>query len=146
MTTGRRASIFEALDFTLRQIVLSPTRRIAIRNVKFTPVADEIYLVPSMLPARSDFVGVGTNIERNIGLFQVNIVGPTEKNAIDQDEVADAVCEHFKTNYKINRNGVLVRIGVTTGSTGGGVPYVSPEIVADGWRTLPVTIPWWCDA
>ncbi len=141
---GTRAIIAEALDYTLGTLVLDPVRRIAQRNRGFEPIVDEIYLKPTFMPARSDYVGVGTTSERFIGLYQVNVVGPDDKNPVIHDNVADAVAAHFK-GLKITRNSKLIRIGVTTGDATGGTPYVSAEIIANGWRTIPVTIPWWCD-
>jgi hypothetical protein len=66
-------------------------------------------------------------------------------SAVPQDQVADAVVEHFADQI-IRRNYLDIRIGSINGIGSGGVPYVSREITSDGSRMVPVTIPWWCDS
>lgn len=145
MTTpvGKHSIISEALDYRLNSISLSPSRRIANLGDSFQPVVGEIYLRPSYLPNRSDYAAVGTTLRRHTGLYQVDVVGPTNQGNIPQIEVVDSVIEWFAGQI-ISRNSLHIRIGSYDGS--GGVPYPSPELNAGGWRTIPITIPWWCDA
>lgn len=144
---GQNAAIGETLDYWLSTLDVSALSisapRVAWRNLAFTPILGETYLRPAILPANSDYGSVGTNMRRHIGLYQVNVVGPIAVSAVPQDQIADAIVELY-INQAISRNGILVRIGKTDGGING-IPYVSSELTVGGWRTVPVTIPWWCD-
>lgn len=143
-TTGKTASIGNALNYQLAQLTLSPARRIAWPNASFTPVANEIYLRPRFMPNRTDHAAVGVNApSRHRGIYQIEVVGPARTPAPEtQDEVVDAVIEHFK-GQTIARNGVRVRIGSFDGSPG--IPYRGSSLTVKGWAEIAVTIPWWCD-
>lgn len=142
--TWKNAGIAEALDYKLSTLTLSPVRRVSWRNLPFTPVTNEIYLKPFYMPAGSNYAAIGADLRRHIGLYQVNVVGPVGVTPVTQDAIADLIVEHF-VNQTISRNGLLVRIGVITGSSGNSVPSPAPEIIVDGWRTIPITVPWWLD-
>jgi hypothetical protein len=143
---GKNTGISEALNYHLSQLALSPTRNISWPNLSFTPSAGEIYLEPTFIPNRANYIGLNTSIRRISGLYQINVFGPTKVSPVPQDEIADLVVEHY-LGARINRNNVLVRVGLSDGGgSGSGVPYASPAIIADGWRMVPVTVPWWCDA
>jgi len=139
---GKNAIILEALGYKLSTLVLSPTRRVAWPDLTFTPLVNEIYLRPRFLPGRSNFGAVGSTLRRHVGIYQVDVCGPPTKGSIPQMEVVDAVIEHFVSQV-IVRNNASIRIGSYDGSSG--VPYQSPELLEGGWRTIPITIPWWCD-
>lgn len=143
-TTGKTASIANALKYRLGQLTLSPTRRIAWPNIAFVPVDGEIYLEPRFLPNTADYGAVGANApRRHRGLYQVGVRGPALTPTPEaQDEVADAVIDHF-AGQTISRNGVSVRIGSFDGSSG--LPYRGSALTQSGWSIIPVTIPWWCD-
>lgn len=142
--TGKTASISDALSDRLRQLTLSPPRRVAWPGMVFTASVGEIYLEPRLLPNTTDFGAVGVNApRRHRGLYQVTVYGPAIAASPEpQDEIVDRVIEHFVAQT-ITRNGVTVRIGSFDGSPS--VPYPSSALIAKGWRSVAVTIPWWCD-
>ena len=139
---GKHAIISEALGYRLSLLVMVPERRVAYPNISFSPIEGEIYLRSAYLPNQSDFGAVGSNLRRHVGLYQVDVVGPTNAGPVPQLEVVDAVIEHF-VGQNIVRNSKTIRIGAFDGSSG--VPSAAPELIQDGWRTIPITIPWWCD-
>lgn len=142
MTTGKNTSIGEALDYWLNSLVLTPTRRIAQRNLTFVPEVNEIYLRPTVLHANTDFGDIGARMRRHRGIYLVGVFGPVNTGPTTQSEIADLIVEHF-VSETISRNGVNVRIGTPDG--GPGVPSQGTESSVGGWRNIPVSIPWWCD-
>lgn len=139
---GNQAIIREALDYWLSTLVTEPPSRVAWPNLTFKPSMNEVYLSPSYLPNRTDWGGVTTAFRRHRGIYQVSVRGPVDVGPIPLAEIADKVIELF-TAQNIVRNGITVRIGSFDGTEG--VPYQSPELIAGGWRVIPVTIPWWAD-
>lgn len=144
MTTpvGKHAIISEALNYRLSTLVLNPVRRVAWPDESFAPIVGEIYFEPSYIPNRTDFGEVGGTLRRHRGLYQVDVKGPEDKGPVPQLEIADLIIEHFVSQI-IVRNGASIRIGSFDGSSA--VPYPAPELIVNGWRTIPITIPWWCD-
>lgn len=140
--TGKTARIFEALNYRLSTLTLSPTRRVAWPNLSFVPVVGEIYLKPAHLPVRADYAAVGTVMRRHTGLYQVSVFGPVNVTPVTQDEIVDLIVEHFAAQT-ITRNSQTVRIGRVDGESS--VPTVAPELIEEGWRQVPITIPWYCD-
>lgn len=144
MTTGRTASIEDALLYHLSVLILAPAWPIAWPNLAFTPQIGQAYLEPRFLPNVTDRAGAGTNAaRRHRGLFQVTCFGTENTGSAPSSEVADAIIEHFGPDVVIDRNGVRVRIGSFDGSSS--VPYRSQGFNENGWWVVPVTIPWWCD-
>lgn len=139
---GKHAIISEALDYRLSTLVTSPVCRIAHRSASFAPTIGETYLRPNYLPNATDYGAVGSTLRRHVGLYQVDVVGPVNVGPVPQLEIVDAVIEWFVAQT-IARNSLRIRIGTYDGNPG--VPYPSPELIDGGWRTIPITIPWWCD-
>lgn len=140
---GKNSIIREALDYRLSTLVLSPVRRVFYEGSVSAPATGEICLVTHYMPNGTDFGSVGANApRRHRGIYQIDVKGPTNGGPIPQSEVVDAVIEHFISQY-ITRNGLTVRIGTFDG--GPSVPSAAPELTENGWTTIPVSVPWWCD-
>lgn len=141
---GKTASIEDAMLYHLSLLVLTPAVPIAAANLAFAPTLGQPYLEVSFLPNQTDRAGVGINApRRHRGLLQVTVYGKEFDGSLPTSEIADSVIEHFAPDTVIDRNGVRVRIGSYDGSAS--VPYRSQGFNDDGWRIVPVTIPWWCD-
>lgn len=144
MTTGITASIENALLTFLGTLVTTPACEIAWPGLPYQENVGTSYLRPSVLPNRPDLAGVGVGAaERHYGLFQVLVHADTALGAVTASEIADQVRTHMKLGTVIDANGVRVRIGTFNG--GNGVPWVSQGINTNGFRVVPVTIPYWCD-
>ena len=143
MANGATTRIEKALLDKLRLLTLSPVRRVAWPGMSFVPVIGEIYLAPGILWNTSERGEVGSQAaRRHVGIFQVNVRGPAIGNPETDAEIADLIIEHFDREV-ISHNSVLVRIGSFTG--GRAVPWRGGAITDDGWRLIPVSIPFWCD-
>lgn len=142
--TGTTTSIEDALLWHLSVLVLAPVVPVAWPDIPFTPVVGTPYLEPTVLPNKTDFAGVGVGSpHRHFGLLQVNVHGPQGQGSAPTSEIADQIMEHFAPDTVIARNGVRVRIGAFDGGTA--VPYRSQGFNGNGFRVIPVTIPYWCD-
>lgn len=141
--TGKTAAIAEALRFHLGEKAFDPVLPIAWEGMKYTPTTGETYLAPSVLPNRTDLGAVGANAPRRfLGLFQVVVCGPMHGSPTTLEDIADELIEHFR-NALIERNSVRVRVGSFNRSPS--LPWQSPAIIDNGWRRVPVTVPWWSD-
>lgn len=141
--TGNTTRIEDALFFRLGQLMLTPTRRIAWPGSSFTPVVGEIYLAAGVLWNRIDRSEIGSAAAaRHVGIFQVNVRGQAIGSPATDAEVVDAIINHFD-RQTITHNSVTVRIGSFDG--GRSAPWRGGAIADDGWRMIPVSIPFWCD-
>lgn len=144
MTTGKTASIEDALLARLGALVTTPVCSFAWPSVEFTPAVGVPYLEPQVMPNRTDEAGLGVGVaERHFGLFQVTVYAPGNEGAAAGSELADQVIAHFPRGTVIAGSGVRVRIGAFNG--GSGVPYRSRGFSEKGWYVVAVTIPYWCD-
>jgi hypothetical protein len=141
--TGNTAKIERALRYRLSTLTLSPTRRFADEGQNFTPIKGEIYLDPGTLWNPSERGEIGARApRRHVGIYQVALYGPASGNPETETEIADLIIEWFDRQV-ITLNGVTVRVGSFDG--GRSVPWRGSAIVQDGWRLIPVSIPFWCD-
>lgn len=144
MSIGPTASIEKTLLDYLATLVTVPAFAVAWPNLGYEPVPGSSYLRASVLPNQTDLAGVGPGAaERHVGLFQVLVNGDENVGSAAVSDVADQVRTFFKTGTVIAGNGVRVRIGSYNGSNG--VPWVSQGFNENGFRVIPVTIPYWCD-
>lgn len=144
MTTGKTASIEDALLARLGTLVTTPPCQFAWPSIDYTPAQGQPYLLPSVMPNRTDEGGLGAGApERHLGLFQVTVYAPSGSGVAPASELADQVIAHFPRGSVIVGSGVRVRVGSFNGSSG--VPYRSQGYSENGWTVVPVTIPYWCD-
>lgn len=141
--SGNTGKIENALLYKLGALTLDPTRRVAWPDDDFTPVTGEIYLTPGVLWNNSERGEIGTGAAiRHRGIFQVILRGPQIGSPSTDANVADLIIAHFD-RATITRNAVTVRIGSFDG--GRAVPWRGAAIPENGWRMIPVSIPFWCD-
>lgn len=149
MPTGKTSSIEDALHYRLRQLTLSPTRRVAWPKEPFTPTIasdgqGEIFLRPTVFWNETERGEIGPGAaRRHMGIYQIEVRAPTGLRSFAQEEIADLLIEHFDRQV-ISRNGLLVRIGTFNG--GPAVPWRTTPIPDGAWQTIPVSCPFWCDA
>ena len=141
--TGNTTRIERALLTRLASLTLSPARPIAWPGASYTPTVGTIYLAPSILWNSSERGEIGSAAaRRHVGIFQVNVRGPAIGNPETDAEIADRIIEHFDRQV-ITLNSITVRIGSFNG--GRAVPWRGQAIPDDGWRLIPVSIPFWSD-
>lgn len=140
-TVGKLSGIEDALNFRLSQLVLVPVRRVAWPSISFIATIGELYLEPSFMPNRSQVAEIGL-MRRHVGIYQIIVRGPINTDLAPLTEIADLIIEHF-FDVTIVRNGLTVRVGSFDG--GQSLPYRMSAFPNEGWRALPVTVPWYCD-
>ena len=140
---GNSSKIENTLYYHLGQLTLVPTRNIAWPDINYTPVEGEIFLEPSVLWNNTDLAEIGTGAaDRYVGILTVGVKGPVVVDSLPEKEVADSVIAHYNRTV-ITRNSITVRIGSFVG--GNNVPWRGASFTDNGWRIIPVSIPFWCD-
>lgn len=142
--TGKGASIEDALFTHLALLVTTPATLVAWPDLPFAPDIAAPYLEPFVLPNQTDLAGLGTGAaRRHFGLLQVTVRAGEGTGAATTSQIADQIIEHFAPDTVISANSIRVRIGAFNG--GPAVPYRSQGFNENGYRVVPVTIPYWCD-
>jgi hypothetical protein len=104
------ADVSAALDSRLNSF--SGGDPVAWQNTQFTPANGTLYLRPSVLPADTEQIGMGTTgLDEHAGVYQIDIFAMAGDGRGAAEVKADAVADHFKRGTDLLYNGVYVRLG-----------------------------------
>lgn len=106
-----------ALDTQLS--TLSGSSPIAWQNTNYTPAKGTLYLRPTNLPANVNQSGLGSGgYDNHSGIYQIDVFAPISEGRGDAEVKADAVADHFKRGTDLSYNGVTVRLGNVSRTSG----------------------------
>lgn len=100
--------IRRALEIRLSQ--MSPELATAYENVAFEPESGTPYQIVFMLYAEPDGVILGCGIRREIGIFQVTLMYPSDTAYGDCQARADAIRDWFPRGLSLSHDGQSVMI------------------------------------
>lgn len=76
-------------------------------GVKFDQLGDDIYLQPFVIRGANNLLSLSGGLTDNIGIYQVNVVGPRSQGAGAVETIADNVAMHFAADRKLNGMDIL---------------------------------------
>jgi hypothetical protein len=122
----------------LAELVLVPALPVAWPNVSFSPPVGG-YLRASYLPnANRRFLDRASDPHQRVGFFQVDACTPLNRGAIDAQEIAGRIAEHFACGTEM-WSGIL-RVSVTK------APDIARAMPDGTHWMVPVSIPYECFA
>ena len=107
----------------------NPVIPVAWENVAFE-LPDDQYVQPFLIPATTINPTVDANRKRYIGIFQINVYVKSGGGTKKINELVDSLINYFPVVPKTGN----VSIEQT--------PYSSVGTTVDGWRVVPVSIPY----
>lgn len=131
------ALIRKALLGRLATLPVSPALPVVdAENTPFKPKVGEAYLEAVFIPNETNTVFVGDRDPKQYqGFLQVTVVTPRLKPPVDPFEVAGTIISHYRKGTRLSGGpGVTVRILRE--------PWASQPIPDEGWRRVPVSIPY----
>ena len=109
--------ISSALDSQL--LSLEGTTPVAWQNVSFVPTKSEVYLRPTNLAGATVQAGLGSaGLDQYLGVYQVDVFATAGKGRNAAEAKADSLANHFKRGTDLLYNGVKVRLGDVSRSSG----------------------------
>ena len=120
-----------ALDAQLNTLTGLPP--VAWENKSYTPTMGTLYLRPTSLPGTNAQSSLGTTgQDRNIGIYQVDVMAKLGTGKKLSTAMADSIADHFKRGSILTYNGLSVRIRSASRKAG--------RKTGDGWYMVPVEI------
>lgn len=114
---------------------VSPSWPVAYENVNFSKPSDGKYLISHILPAKT-FAYFGTqSFTKYQGLFNVQVVIPTDDGAANAETQAGLILSAFTRGLSLVSGTTTVRIDQ---------PYTGKAQIEENEYCLPVWIPWFC--
>lgn len=104
---GVFSNIQRALDTHLNLLANRPY--IAWPNTKFSPTENIAYIRPTLLPANSTLETLN-DVNRNPGIYQVDVYVPLEKGLNSALSLIDDVKDHFESNRSLVTGGDTIFI------------------------------------
>lgn len=131
--------IIEALNARLNAYAVPRNIKVAWPNVPFDPSPSTAYLLPTLLPARTEGAALGADADnRFLGVYQIGIYWPENQGEISAIKRAGEIAMHFKRGTTLTQNGRPVRINAP--------PFLSPRFgPTDGFIMYPLNVPYWSD-
>lgn len=109
---------------------------VAYPNTSFEP-PDSTYFEVRYLPnTNRNFLIGSDDPTQHIGLLQITVVSPSNTGAIEPQELAGQVVQHFKKGTKLQSHDVIVQIYSK--------PSVSPSLQDGNRFRVPVSIQYQC--
>lgn len=96
-----------ALDTKLSTLPGSNT--FAWENIRFKPTLGEMFIRPTLLPARSALLDIDSN-QQNLGIYQIDVIGPVNVGMAAILDKLDEIYTHFKAVNTLESNGIEVHI------------------------------------
>lgn len=111
------ADISGALDSRLDAFTGSDP--VAWPNTPYKPVKDTLFLRPTVLPATAAQSGLGASgLDTHTGIYQIDVFAATGDGRGAAEVKADALADHFKRGTDLTYNGLTVRLGNVSRSSG----------------------------
>lgn len=117
MSATAFADISAALDARLNTMSSLPP--VAWPNTGYTPIVGTLYLRPHVLPNDTTQASAGASgLDRHEGIYQVDVLAQAGRGKLEATQMADTVANHFARGTTLSYNGVNVRTGPTSRTTG----------------------------
>lgn len=111
------ADISGALDSRLDGFAGSDP--VAWPNTAYKPVKDTLYLRPNILPVTANQSGLGAaGLDTHTGIYQIDVFAAAGEGRSAAEVKADALSDHFKRGTDLTYNGLTVRLGNVSRSSG----------------------------
>lgn len=119
--------ITAALDTRLN--AMSGLPPVAWENLKYEPIKDTLYLLPSNIQNKTLPV---TEEDQTTGIYQIDIIAPVGVGKNESIAMADTIANQFKQNTEFTYNGVTVRIEKFS--------MLLSEVIEQGWYRIRTKI------
>lgn len=127
-------SVFTDISSALnaRLNTLPGSAPVAWENYPYDPVAGTLYLRPTLIPDDAVSYAMGaTGTDQNSGVFQIDVIAPSDKGRGEAYTKADAIAEHFRPMTELTYNSRLVRCIQAS---------IRVATQDNGWFILPVRV------
>jgi len=109
----------------------------AFENVRFSPVHGTPYQAAYLLPGATANPTYGDDFKREVGIFQVSLMYPSNAGSGAAQTRAEVIKAAFKRGLTLSEGNDRVLINAS--------PYQSPGRLDGAWYTLTVSVPYYVD-
>lgn len=111
-------AISTALDDHISAYAAANSLDVALENEDFKPAVDTLYLRATQLAGSTEPTGIDNASDDHIGIYQIDVITPSNRGKNDAMVQADLIADHFKRGTLLTNDGQTVRIEAVSRSNG----------------------------